>query len=103
METDYVRGDAPVQVGSVVEYFGSGPHGRYRVIGRQKPTAHPYRSLTREEAAEAYPDGVAYDLWPTNLPQKFGLRDQAVTHVRRTSFTVISRPWAPQGGLLGEW
>ena len=41
MKTDYSPGDAPVPVGSMVEYSGSKTPGRYRVIEHHDPATHP--------------------------------------------------------------
>jgi hypothetical protein len=86
-------------VNAVVEYFGSLKSGRYTVFQHQTLDDHP-NPPTPEEAAEAYPDGVAYCLWPADLPRKFGLRHYTVDFARRTSFTVVSLPAneAPPGG-----
>jgi hypothetical protein len=96
LSTDYMPGDEPVPKGSVVEYFGSHKHGRYIVVGHREPMRHPGPPPhSFEELTEAYPDGVTYDIWPEDLPVKFGFRDYAVYFVRRTSFRVVSRPENP--------
>lgn len=89
--TDYLPGDPPVPVGAIVNYTGSQRHGRYEVIDHRDPAEHPDH-LSEDELRELCPDGVAYDLWPVGLPRKFGNREQAVLHARRTSFCVESTP-----------
>ena len=88
-ESGYVEGDERVPVDAEVEYFGSRKHGRYLVDGHVDPASHPdppqHMSLE-----EAYPDGVAYTLWPVGVPLKFGNRNQSVVFARRTSFRVVS-------------
>jgi hypothetical protein len=84
--TDYAEGDDPVPVGTTVEYFGSLSPGRYTVTAHTEPTAHPFQP---QEALEgAYPDGVAYELWPVGVPHKLGNIHLSANFVRRTSFRV---------------
>ncbi|TKK84649.1 hypothetical protein FDA94_28890 [Herbidospora galbida] len=93
METDYKPGDEPIPIGSVVEYFGSPSPGRYRVDDHADPAKHPFPQVFREtDMDKAYPDRTAYHLWPVGVPHKIGNRHRSVSWVRRTSFTVISRP-----------
>ncbi len=47
------------------------------------------KDLPAEEIALAYPDGVAYNLWPAGVPFRFGLRDRAIYFVRRRSITIV--------------
>lgn len=91
MESDYKRGDKPVEEGAVVEYFGSQPHGRYKIVEVHDPEDHPYRMYHVGDMNAYYPDGVAYDLWPLGVPRRFGNRDQGVYYVRRTSFRVYRK------------
>jgi hypothetical protein len=80
MESDYTPGDAPVPVGTIVDYFGSHAHGRYEITATgAAPTV-----------LHIYPDGRMYDLWPENTPRKFGMRHLAVYNVRRTSFQIVA-------------
>lgn len=88
MTTDYTPGSLPVPVGAVVEYFGSHAQGRYEITSHQHLQAHPHKE-EGESWSTAYPDGVAYDIWPVGVPRRFGNRDRAVYWVRRTSFRVI--------------
>ena len=88
MTTDYIPGDEPVPPGTVVLYaYPDGPPKEYTVVDHDDPHNHPHPP-PEPPLAEAYPDGVAYYLWPVGLPRKFGFRDQAIGWVRRTSFTV---------------
>lgn len=85
VQTDYVPGDGPLPVGTSVTYFGSLVHGEYEIVGHTSPEDYP-EPLPREiRIAEAYPDGVAYDLWPLDVPKKFGNRHMGVHWARRTS------------------
>lgn len=88
METDYTKGDKPVPVGTIVEYFGSQEHGTYKIDDVRDPGNHPYRRYKNSGTTPFYPDGVAYDLWPVGVTKKFGNRDRAILYVRRTSFRV---------------
>ena len=45
--------------------------------------------LPPEAVTEGYPDGTAYELWPEDVPFKFGNREQATYFVRRTSFEPV--------------
>lgn len=87
--TDYVRGEEPVPVGSIVNYFGSCTHGEYTVISHAEPE-NTARVLD-EDMPTYFPDGVAYELWPTGVPRRFGNRDKLVRNVRRLSFRVLLR------------
>lgn len=87
-ETDYTPGDEPVGEGTLVDYFGSQEHGRYKIVEVHDPSDHPYQKLTEGDIKRFYSDGVAYDLWPVGVPRKFGNRDQGVYYVRRTSFRI---------------
>lgn len=78
MSSDYTSGDVPVPVGTMVRY-----HDRvYEVVEHQEP-----REGTPDPVV-SYPDGVAYVLWPVDVPKKFGNRDQSFVQVRRESFVV---------------
>lgn len=73
-----------VAVGTRVLY-----HGRVHVVrGHDDPAQHPDKRV-REVAAENYPDGTGYELWPEDVSFKFGNRHLATYFVRRTSFTVL--------------
>ena len=92
-ETDYTEGDEPVEIGAIVEYFGSHRAGRYEITGHRSPESRLLMgpAVSPELLRSAYPkvaytDGVAYDLWPVGVPIKFGHRGDAVYWVRRTSF-----------------
>jgi hypothetical protein len=85
---DYSHGDSPVPVGAVVSYEGS----YWRIVAHHDPQDHPDLPEGDHDLAEVYPDGVAYDLWPVSLPQKFGNRNYARYFVRRDSFYVKSLP-----------
>ena len=98
MGTDYEHGDDPVPVGTEVEYFGSGPHGRYKVFGHNEPMDHdelgPMARQHEEiatELMEAYPDGKAYQLWPMGVPVKMDNGHHLLRFIRRTSFRVITK------------
>lgn len=88
METDYKPGDKPVEKGTVVDYFGSHPHGLYTVVEVHDPGDHPYRRHLDGDMRAYYPDGVAYNIWPVGVPRRFGERDRGVWYVRRTSFRI---------------
>lgn len=81
----------PIPVGAIVDYHGSQQHGRYKVIGHRDP----YELFPGESAKtldEAYPDGVAYEIWVEGVLVKFGNRDYSVHRVRRKSLTVVRLP-----------
>lgn len=83
-ETDYTPGDAPLHVGTDVDYFGSRTemHGRYTITDRNTiPKGSDWEEMC--------PDGVTYDLWPVGVPVKFGNRDKAIYKVRRLNLRVI--------------
>jgi len=87
----------PIPVGAVVDYHGSLKHGRYVVTEHHDPAgaANWCPQLPPEVLADAYPDGVAYVIWPEDVPVKFGLREHAVYRVRRGSITLIHGPESP--------
>lgn len=87
-QIDYSPGDPPVPLGTEVEYFGSQAHGRYTVEQWLNPSNHPDYLKPGFDADEAYPDGVAYCLWPVGVPRKFGNRGQSGLYVKRRSFRV---------------
>lgn len=76
-----------------VRYHGSLDywHGDYHIVGHRDPHEREdvTSQLTESEIEGYWPGGVAYDLWPVDLPRKFGLRDRAVYFVRRESFTIL--------------
>lgn len=84
MSGDYTPGDPPVQVGTLVHYQGA----RYRVEEHRSPSDHPNPPPV-PALAEAYPDGVAYFLWPEGMPRKMGNAAYSRVYVRRTSFWVV--------------
>lgn len=84
MNTDYTPGDAPVSLGVHVRYNAT----EYEVTAHQEPADHPQLGYL-EDLDLAYPDGVAYSLWPVGLAKKFGNRASSFNFVRRTSFTVV--------------
>lgn len=47
------------------------------------------QDLTPQEIEQHYPDGVGYELWPEDVPYKFGERSHAMYYVRRSSFEVL--------------
>lgn len=75
---------APVPVGTRVLY-----HGRAAVI-RAHNNPEQRQDLPADVIAREYPDGTGYELWPEEVPFKFGNRDLATYYVRRKSFTVIT-------------
>jgi hypothetical protein len=84
----------PIPVGTLVEYKGSWQQA-YVVTGHQAPVADLFspreQEIMQEEGlslADAYPDGVAYEIWPEGMPRKFGNRMYMVSRVRRGSLTV---------------
>lgn len=86
MATDYRDGEAPVPVGSLVDYKG----GRYSVVEHRSPGNHP-NPPKEPPLTVAYPDGTAYFLWPVGVPQKMGNSYLSRVFVRRTSFEVVER------------
>lgn len=83
--TDYTPGDDPVSIGTTVQYRG----GYYEVDAHQDPEANP-RPPHYPPLAEAYPDGVAYSLWPANMTKRPDNRDFVAAFVRRTVFRIVS-------------
>jgi hypothetical protein len=74
--------------GTIVQYHGSKSymHGYYFVSGYYDvEVLRP--DLTAEEKDKYYPDGEAYELWPLDMPFKFGNRENGLFSVRRGSFT----------------
>ena|ERR1017187_1253195 len=92
----------PIPVGTVVDYHGSFTPGRYVITRHNMPgTAGstldsdgliPVSTLNATELATAYPDGVAYEIWPEGMLQKFGNRMYMCHQVRRQSITPVSAP-----------
>jgi hypothetical protein len=85
----------PYPVGTVVTYHGSQSDGtdrRYVVTKHRNPkevanTWFPQIPVFLLD--DAYPDGVAYDILPDDVPNKFGNRDHMVHRVRRESITPV--------------
>lgn len=73
----------PVPIGTRVLY-----HDRVHVV-RGYNDLDRRSDLTGDVKALHYPDGFGYELWPQDVPFKFGCRDQATYYVRRASFTVL--------------
>jgi hypothetical protein len=85
--------DGRLPVGTRVRYHGgAGAAGEYIIQGYDDPAQHRPRRLRADLIAEAYPGGIAYQLWPPGVPVKFANRNQAVYFVRRASFDVIGQP-----------
>ena len=78
------RHTEPIPVGTLVDYHGSGPHGRYVITQHE-----PVRAGVPDPDVH-YPDGVGYVIWPEGMPQKFGLREHMISQVRRASLTVVN-------------
>lgn len=78
-----------VPAGTLVRYHGSltSHHGLHRVTGLSDLSTRT--DLPAEKVAKHWPDGVAYDLWPDDIPRKFSFRERAVFFVHRDSFTVV--------------
>jgi len=74
----------PIPVGTVVDYRGTHGHGRYVITGHQEPRPGV------EDRKVNYPDGVAYEIWPEGMPQKFGNREHVIIQVRRVSVTPVT-------------
>lgn len=95
--SDYTPGDEPVPVGTTVRYEGGyytvEAHGNPQDRSGHYPPRPPVPSLE-----EAYPDGVAYVLWPVTVPRKMDNGHFGRSFVRRTSFTVVSTGGTFQGG-----
>lgn len=77
-------GNEAVPIGTVVEYHGSMGRGTYTITDHAVPVN---RGVTESELEAAYPDGVAYELWPLGVKRKFDNRHLARYNVRRGSFT----------------
>lgn len=77
----------PIPVGSVVQYRGSHTHGEYVVVAHRDPAGPLFPPLSPEILADAYPDGVAYEIWLRSVLRRFGNRMYMVTRVRRRSLT----------------
>lgn len=81
----------PIPVGAIVDYRGSLRHGRYVVTAHEDPkTLFPVSQ--HYLIADSYPDGVAYQIWPEGMPQKFGNREHMAYRVRRKSLTLVRLP-----------
>jgi hypothetical protein len=82
--------DDKIPVGSRVRYHGSisRMHGAYLVTGYSDLSLR--KDLSQEQISEHWPDGVAYDLWPEGVPEKFCNRDRALYYIHRRSFTVLT-------------
>jgi hypothetical protein len=79
----------PIPVGTLVDYHGSHKHGRYVVIAHRCPQDMFPKDEWGDDMAQYYPDGVAYEIYPEDLPRKFGLvRDYTIWRVRRSSLTI---------------
>lgn len=88
-KTDYKPGDEPVPAGTWVFYQGSvAAPGVYEVEGHMEPHLKPDWGLQTIPLNEAYPDGVAYALWPVGVARKFHNRHLSVLWARRTSFRI---------------
>jgi hypothetical protein len=84
----------PLAIGTVVDYTGSlsdGSGRQYIVRGHSTPreAAKAYPQIPEELLGEAYPDGVAYEIWPADMLYKFGNRCHSVYRVRRDSLTPV--------------
>lgn len=79
----------PLEVGTLVDYRGShgAAYGPYRIEKVDTPVQLP--GVTDEEFAEAYPEGIAYMLWPEGVPHKWGLRYLSIVNVRPSSVTAV--------------
>jgi hypothetical protein len=86
----------PIPVGTVVDYSGSHRHGRYVITGHDTPGVvdgvrrADLGEITAAELAAAYPDGVAYEMWPEGMLRKFGNRMYMLHQVRRPSITPVT-------------
>ena len=79
----------PIPVGTDVLYQGSHAHGTYVVVAHHAPDDSRYPYIPPDVLADAYPDGVAYEIWLKGVLVKFGNRDYSVHRVRRGSLTPI--------------
>lgn len=83
----------PYPVGSIVDYHGSHSHGRYVITAHHRlDDLFRASELEQMKAAgirmeDAYPDGVAYEIWQEGVLRKFGNRMYSVMRVRRSSLT----------------
>lgn len=73
----------PVETGTRVLY-----HGRAHVVRGYNDVSNR-KDLPDDVKAQEYPDGFGYELWPEDVPYKFGCRGEATYYVRRKSFTVL--------------
>ncbi len=85
-EHGYTPGDAPVPVGTVIDYFGSLTHGRYEITGHATPDLLGYPV----EMLDHFPDAPGYTIWKVGAVRKSGNSSGNAAHnVRRTSFRVV--------------
>lgn len=97
-ETDYRPGDGPVPLDSYVEYLGNKrPRGLYVVQAHYSPNEVPERAQEEIQREDAYPDGVAYLLWPVGVPVGMDNHGCAVWWARRTSFRLPVAPLTGEG------
>lgn len=98
MDTDYQPGDAPLPPGTVVRYEGTD----YEIDYYQDPKLHPHAPAAplSPRLDKAYPDGVAYFLWPVGVARKMDNGMFVRHYVRRTSLSVV-RP-APEGTTFSQ-
>lgn len=97
----------PIPVGTRVLYHGSHTslHSKTRtwiVRGHMTPETHPQFSRWKPDmAGEHYPDGVGYEIWPEDIPYKFGMRDHSLVWVRRASITPVEGSDVPATSPAG--
>lgn len=77
----------PIPLETLVRYHGSQGQGLFRVVEHNEPVAPP--GVTEAEMLGAYPDGVAYRIWPEGLLRKMDNRHHSVFNVRRGSLEVV--------------
>lgn len=83
--------DKPYPVGAVVDYHGSHSHGRYVITAHYRlddlfrPGELEQMAANGVRLEDAYPDGVAYEIWRQGVLRKFGNRMYSVVRVRRGS------------------
>ena len=80
----------PIPVGTKVKYHGSlrTYHGVYDV-DEQVPMEVLTKRWGPEACEDAYPDGVAYNLWPEGVEKSYRNRDRSLSFVRRQSITPV--------------
>ena len=80
--------ETPVPIDTLVEY-----EDRVgllcKIIAHDDPENHPHRNKLPDDLTPYYTDGVAYTLWPVDVPVGLDNSWAGTWWVRRKSFTVV--------------